>query len=217
MFIQDLFFFHEHARKINIWSGFIILSPYLGPLFAAFIISTQKWQWAFGVYSIETGLCLFAIILFLDETYYNRKLAQQPPRGSRWKRMLGLEQRRSGLVQTSFMEAVSRPAVMITKPPVFLSTFYYLITFAWVVGINTTLSIFLTPLYNFGPKQIGTRSPTCCVSFYFPTPYSLKGWLHRFFLLHTHRRRNSGRISRPLASRLRRTHCRPPQRWTLRA
>lgn len=28
-------------------------------------------------------------------------------------------------------------------------------TFAWVVGINTTLSIFLTPLYDFGPLQIG--------------------------------------------------------------
>ncbi len=28
-------------------------------------------------------------------------------------------------------------------------------TFAWVVGINTTLSIFVTPLYGFGPKQIG--------------------------------------------------------------
>lgn len=32
---------------------------------------------------------------------------------------------------------------------------YYCLTFAWVVGINTTLAIFLTPLYNFGPKQIG--------------------------------------------------------------
>lgn len=28
-------------------------------------------------------------------------------------------------------------------------------TFAWVVGINTTLSLFVTPLYGFGPKQIG--------------------------------------------------------------
>ena len=26
MFINDMFFFHERARKINIWSGFIILS-----------------------------------------------------------------------------------------------------------------------------------------------------------------------------------------------
>jgi hypothetical protein len=34
-------------------------------------------------------------------------------------------------------------------------------TFAWVVGINTTLSIFLGPVYGFGPKQIG---------FYYFTP-----------------------------------------------
>jgi hypothetical protein len=26
MFINDMFFFHERARKINIWAGFIILS-----------------------------------------------------------------------------------------------------------------------------------------------------------------------------------------------
>jgi len=69
-----------------------------------------------------------------------------------------------------------RPIKVILKPTVFLSCFYYLLTFAWVVGINTTLSIFLTPLYNFGPKQIGY--------FYFtPIVAALLGeitghWLH---------------------------------------
>lgn len=53
MFIFDLFFFHERARKINIWSAFIILSPYMGPLFAAFIITTQPWPIAFWVYFVE--------------------------------------------------------------------------------------------------------------------------------------------------------------------
>lgn len=48
-----------------------------------------------------------------------------------------------------------RPIRVICKPTVFLSAVYYMLTFAWVVGINTTLSIFLTPLYNFGPRQIG--------------------------------------------------------------
>lgn len=48
-----------------------------------------------------------------------------------------------------------RPIRVIIKPTVFLSVIYYFLTFAWVVGINTTLAIFLTPLYNFGPKQIG--------------------------------------------------------------
>lgn len=43
-FIQDMFFLHERARKINIWSGFIVVLTYLGPLLAAFIINMQIWQ-----------------------------------------------------------------------------------------------------------------------------------------------------------------------------
>lgn len=157
MFIKDMFFFHEQARKINIWSGFIVLSPYLGPMLAAFIINTQKWQWAFGVYSIETGLCLLAIILFVEETYYDRKTKQPElvPNAPRWKRMLGVQQHQTGYIPNSPWDAAKRPIVMILKPVVFLSTLYYLLTFAWVVGINTTLSIFVGPLYGFGPKQIG--------------------------------------------------------------
>lgn len=56
MFIFDMFFFHERARKINIWAAFIILSPYMGPLFTAFIITTQPWHIAFWVYFVEVGL-----------------------------------------------------------------------------------------------------------------------------------------------------------------
>ena len=67
-----MFSFHDQARKINIWSVFIVLSPYMGPLIAAFITSTQIWQWAFGVYTILTGLCLLAIVLFVEETHYDR-------------------------------------------------------------------------------------------------------------------------------------------------
>lgn len=59
MFIFDMFFFHERARKINIWAAFIILSPYMGPLLTAFIITTEPWPIAFWVYFTEvrpTGL-----------------------------------------------------------------------------------------------------------------------------------------------------------------
>ncbi|KAM5452121.1 hypothetical protein MaudCBS49596_003474 [Microsporum audouinii] len=157
MFINDIFFFHEHARKINIWSSFIIVSPYLGPLLTAFIINTQIWQWAFGVYSIETGLCFIAIILFMDETYYDRKLPaeERPARVSRWKRLVGSEQWQSRHQRNSFKDAFMRPFIVIAKPPMFISCTFYFLTFAWVVGINTTLAIFLVPVYGFGPKQIG--------------------------------------------------------------
>lgn len=179
MFVQDLFFFHERARKINIWAAFIILSPYFGPLFAAFMIATQPWPVPFWVYTAETGLCLLLTALFVDETYYDRKLGhEQPPRHSRLQRVIGVEQFRSRHYRNTLSQALMRPVKVISKPTVLISTIYYLLTFAWVVGINTTLSIFLTPLYNFGPKQIGY--------FYFtPVVSAILGemlghWLHDF-------------------------------------
>jgi hypothetical protein len=41
MWIKDVWFFHEHARKINVWSTAIILSPFLGPQFMAAILSVS--------------------------------------------------------------------------------------------------------------------------------------------------------------------------------
>lgn len=51
-----------------------------------------------------------------------------------------------------------RPLMTISKLPVLISSIYYLFTFAWVVGINNTLAILVTPLYGFGIKQIGRSS-----------------------------------------------------------
>ncbi|EME83536.1 uncharacterized protein MYCFIDRAFT_39163 [Pseudocercospora fijiensis CIRAD86] len=161
MFIKDMFFVHERARKINIWASFVILSPYFGPMIAAFIITTQKWQWPFHIYTIMTTLCLLLIILFGQETYYNRKLPphsrphRTPGIRGHVSRLLGLSQFRTRHLRNTFPQACSRAFIVLLKPTIFLSVIYYLFTFAWVVGINTTLSIFVTPLYNFGPKQIG--------------------------------------------------------------
>lgn len=161
MFIKDLFFIHERARKLNIWASFVILSPYFGPLITAFITSTQKWQWAFGVYTIMTGLCWFAQMIWADETYFNRKIpvAERPVRTLGFKgkvqRLVGIEQWRTRDQRSTFGQAVVRPVRVLLKPTVFISTVYYLLTFAWVVGINTTLAIFVTPLYDFGLLQIG--------------------------------------------------------------
>ena len=109
---------------------------------------------------IETGLCLIAAVLFVDETYYDRRIpqSQQPIKESRLLRIVGIEQRRTKRLQNTFTQAIMRPVRVILKPTVTISTVYYLLSFAWVVGINTTLSIFVTPLYNFGPKQIGIKA-----------------------------------------------------------
>jgi MFS family permease len=136
----------------------VILSPYFGPLFTAFILNTTKWNWGFGLLTIMIGLCLIAIVLFVDETFYHRHipLSERPVPKSRIKRLIGIEQWHSRKQRSTFWQAFMRPWQVIAKPTVFLSMVYYALTFAWVVGINTTLSIFVTPLYNFGLKQVGT-------------------------------------------------------------
>ena len=143
------------------------------------MIATQPWPVPFWVYTAETGLCLVLTVLFVDETYYDRRPAvEQPLRHSRLQRIIGIEQFHSRAIRNTFPQAMMRPLKVIAKPIVLISTIYYLLTFAWVVGINTTLAIFLTPLYNFGPKQIGF--------FYFtPIVSALLGeiighWLHDF-------------------------------------
>ncbi|KAL8691295.1 MAG: hypothetical protein Q9224_004208 [Gallowayella concinna] len=157
MFIKDMFFLHEHARKINIWQASVILSPYLGPLLASFMLTQLSWRWPFWIYTVETGLCLIAVILWGDETYYDRRLPQekQPPRQSHLLRLLGVEQWRSRDLRNGFGESLMRALRTVARPVVLLANSYYMLTFAWVVGINATLALFLTSSYGFGPKQIG--------------------------------------------------------------
>jgi hypothetical protein len=100
-------------------------------------------------------------MIWAEETYFNRKIpvAKRPVRTPGFKgkvqRLVGIEQWRTRDQRSTFGQAVMRPVRVLLKPTVFISTLYYLLTFAWVVGINTTLSIFVTPLYDFGLLQIG--------------------------------------------------------------
>ena len=109
-FIQDVYFLHEQARIIGLWTMTFLGSPYYAPLFGYFIIAdTGNWRityWmTFGLGCIIVTLCL----LFLDETWYRRDIpqAEQPTRGGRLLRVIGVWQIRLG--KKYFMSAV--PAV----------------------------------------------------------------------------------------------------------
>lgn len=97
--IKDMFYLHEHARKINIWAASFVLSPYLGPCLANFMIDgLHKWRPVMWMVLGVIGLDLIVILLVADETYYDRSVpsAQLPPRHSayyhRLLRILGIWQ-----------------------------------------------------------------------------------------------------------------------------
>ena len=156
MFIKDMYFFHEHPRKINLWATALILSPFLGPLFAALIVQATTWRWAFWLVFIIACISLVLTVIFVDETFYPRNVRpdQVPPQKSRWLRLLGIEQRRTKLIPNTFWGAAKRPVVAISKLPLLISTVYYFFTFAWVISNNITISVFIVPEYHFNFNQI---------------------------------------------------------------
>ncbi|TKA82817.1 hypothetical protein B0A55_01070 [Friedmanniomyces simplex] len=158
MFIKDMFFFHEHPRMINIWSGGVIVSPYLGPLVESFITWKTSWRWGFWVHTILSAVALILLVLVCDETWYSRskQTGSRGPRQGHVPRLLGVAQwpamRESGATLT---RALSRPFIAISKLPVLLCVIYYFINFAWVIGVNATTSVWLSSLYGFNGKYLG--------------------------------------------------------------
>jgi len=147
-------------RKINIWSGAIIVSPYLGPLITAFIINKEAWSNAFWVNTGLTALCWLLVVGLMDETIYNRNIptSQQPVPKSRILRLVGVEQWRTRHLRQTFVQAIMRPIIAVSKIPVLLITIFYFLNFSWIIGVNATISIWLTEFYKFTPYNLGESS-----------------------------------------------------------
>ncbi|KAL8822815.1 MAG: hypothetical protein Q9191_006456 [Dirinaria sp. TL-2023a] len=172
MWVKDLFFFHEHPRVINYIEFSIILSPYLGPLITSFIVSGTTWRWSFWVCTILACIA-WLLVFLLDETLFDRN-APTVPRGSYFSRLLGIQQAKSWR-QRSLLRSLSRPLITITKLPVLIILVYYFLNFAWVIGVNTTVAIWLTNLYGFSPRDLG-------YFYFFGVVGVLSGWLAGHFL-----------------------------------
>jgi len=155
MFIKDIFFFHEHPYVFLLSLSLTKDEKVLGPFVASFIIWKSTWPWAYWIVTILWAVALILIVSFMDETYYDRKIPvdQQPKRRSRLLRLVGIEQWHSRRLRNTFGQAVMRPAIVITKVPVILTTLYYVFTFGWVIGLNATTGVFLKTVYHFGSES----------------------------------------------------------------
>jgi MFS family permease len=169
-FIKDMFFFHEHARKIGVWACLFLLAPYCGPLFGNFIIAgTGEWRNVFWVVFAVCCLDLALIVAFADETWYRRDIdiSNQPNRGNRLSRLVGLWQIQNH--KTYFLSvgaAVHRLFAVFIKPVMIPTMIYYSLSFMWAVGINITSSILLQTPREFGGYGFSARA----VGFVYFTP-----------------------------------------------
>ena len=127
--------------------SFIVMSPYLGPLLAAFMTATKPWSSPFWLF---TALCVLSLILtalFVEETYYDRGIpaSEQPPKGSRIARLTGISQWRSRHLRNSAGQAIWRVISVILKPTVFLANLYYILVSITRTKRRKNRNMLLTP------------------------------------------------------------------------
>lgn len=137
MWINDVFFFHERARMINIWSSALILSPFLGPQFMAAILHVDRWR--VGMY-LNFGVIAFALLTVValgEETFYPRHkrpadiadIYTEP----RWKRLVGIPQIKTNYTTNNIWTAGFRTWMTATRLPVIIICVFYFIDFPWTI------------------------------------------------------------------------------------
>jgi len=70
--IAEIFFLHERAYRIGIYTLLLLGGKNLVPLASAVIINAKGWRWAFWVVAIIVGFNFFLLFLFVPETFWNR-------------------------------------------------------------------------------------------------------------------------------------------------
>lgn len=149
--IEDIFFFHEQARKIGIWFSIFICSPFLTPLLGNFMVPRLgEWRPVFWLVFAWVAFQTVFTLLFGDETYYNRKvpLERQPERGTghiqRLSRVGGIWGIRNHLGYfPTIANSYKRLFAALVKPLIFSTVVIYSVVFMWAIGINLCSGILL--------------------------------------------------------------------------
>ncbi|KAL0938008.1 major facilitator superfamily transporter [Colletotrichum truncatum] len=70
--IAEIFFLHERAFRIGIYTLLLLGGKNLIPLISAVIIQGLSWRWVFWIVAIVVALCGVLLFLFVPETFWDR-------------------------------------------------------------------------------------------------------------------------------------------------
>jgi MFS family permease len=72
--ISDVFFEHERALGLAVYSLSLSTSNYMASVISGFITSGIGWQWVMWMCAIFAAVCFVFLFFFLEETNFNRKV-----------------------------------------------------------------------------------------------------------------------------------------------
>jgi MFS family permease len=70
--IAEIFFLHEKAYRLGIYTLLLLGGKNLVPLVSAAIIQSLHWRWVFYIVAIIVGFGLFLLFFFVPETFWDR-------------------------------------------------------------------------------------------------------------------------------------------------
>ncbi|EEA19461.1 hypothetical protein TMatcc_009597 [Talaromyces marneffei ATCC 18224] len=76
--IAEIFFLHERAYRIGIYTLLLLGGKNLVPLASAAIIGALGWRWVFWVVAIVVGGSLIFLFFFVPETFWDRTPRRKP-------------------------------------------------------------------------------------------------------------------------------------------
>ncbi|KAK4145418.1 major facilitator superfamily domain-containing protein [Dichotomopilus funicola] len=90
--IAEIFFLHERAFRIGIYTLLLLGGKNLVPLVSAAIIQSMGWRWVFWVVAIVVTVCGLLLFFFVPETFWDRapvprKLKKSKSRPSIFRRL----------------------------------------------------------------------------------------------------------------------------------
>lgn len=70
--IAEIYFLHERAYRVGIYTLLLLGGKNLIPLASAAVIGSLGWRWVFWIVAIIVGACLVLLFLFVPETFWDR-------------------------------------------------------------------------------------------------------------------------------------------------
>lgn len=70
--IAEIYFLHERAYRVGIYTLLLLGGKNLIPLVSAAIIQGLSWRWVFWIVAIIVGACVVLLFFFVPETFWDR-------------------------------------------------------------------------------------------------------------------------------------------------
>ncbi|KAI9568715.1 major facilitator superfamily domain-containing protein [Boletus coccyginus] len=146
--VTDIFPFHLQARKLNMWSSGFIISPFISPFVFGFLVARANWRWSYGIGCIYSAIALTLLILFLEETMYDRgKNRTVLPRSSglryRFETLIGVTGYKLAKYRASWWEVSMACLEVAWRPQFSFVVVFQAAVFGFSVGMNVTNVVFL--------------------------------------------------------------------------